>query len=138
LVYSQAGRRAYKRNALYEETHLLIGGPCVRGIVCHGVTADIARAPVQGHGTASPSRSRTKWELAQRYFDHGLTLCFNFNHAEAIRSFSAAAQIDPDCAMAYWGIAFAARPARQRAHGHKRRARDMGGPAKGNCPQTQG
>jgi tetratricopeptide (TPR) repeat protein len=52
----------------------------------------------------------TKWELAQRYFDHGLTLCFNFNHAEAIRSFEAAAQIDPDCAMAYWGVAFACGP----------------------------
>lgn len=52
----------------------------------------------------------TKWELAQRYFDHGLTLCFNFNHAEAIRSFEAAAQIDPDCAMAYWGVAFAHGP----------------------------
>jgi tetratricopeptide (TPR) repeat protein len=52
----------------------------------------------------------TKWELAQRYFDHGLTLCFNFNHAEAIRSFEAAAHIDPDCAMAYWGLAFAHGP----------------------------
>jgi tetratricopeptide (TPR) repeat protein len=52
----------------------------------------------------------TKLGLAQRYFDHGLTLCFNFNHAEAIRSFEAAAQIDPDCAMAYWGIAFAYGP----------------------------
>lgn len=52
----------------------------------------------------------TKWELAQRYFDHGLTLCYNFNHAEAIRSFEAAAQIDPECAMAYWGIAFAHGP----------------------------
>jgi tetratricopeptide (TPR) repeat protein len=52
----------------------------------------------------------TKWELAQRYFDHGLTLCFNFNHPEAIRSFEAAAQIDPDCAMAYWGVVFALGP----------------------------
>ena len=52
----------------------------------------------------------TKWELAQRYFDLGLTLCFNFNHAEAIRSFTAASQIDPDCAMAYWGVAFAHGP----------------------------
>lgn len=52
----------------------------------------------------------TKWGLAQRYFDHGLTLCFNFNHAEAIRSFEAAAQVDPDCAMAYWGVAFAYGP----------------------------
>src|SRR5687768_4132228 len=33
----------------------------------------------------------TKWQLAQRYFDQGLTLCYNFNHAEAIRSFEAAA-----------------------------------------------
>jgi len=52
----------------------------------------------------------TRLELAQRYFDHGLTLCYNFNHAEAIRSFEGAAQVDPDCAMAYWGIAFASGP----------------------------
>jgi len=52
----------------------------------------------------------TRWELAQRYFDQGLTLCYNFNHAEAIRSFEAAATVDPDCAMAWWGIAFAYGP----------------------------
>ena len=52
----------------------------------------------------------TKWKLAQRYFDQGLTLCFNFNHAEAIRSFEAAAKVDPDCAMAWWGVAFAHGP----------------------------
>lgn len=52
----------------------------------------------------------TRLELAQRYFDHGLTLCYNFNHAEAIRSFEAAAQLDPDCAMAHWGVAFAYGP----------------------------
>jgi len=52
----------------------------------------------------------TRYELAQRYFDQGLTLCFNFNHAEAIRSFEAAAAIDPDCAMAWWGVAFACGP----------------------------
>src|SRR5262245_59685869 len=44
---------------------------------------------------------------AQRYFDQGLTLCFAFNHPEAIRSFQEAAKIDPNCAMAYWGVAFA-------------------------------
>lgn len=52
----------------------------------------------------------TRWPLAQRYFDQGLTLCYNFNHAEAIRSFEAAAAVDPDCAMAYWGVAFALGP----------------------------
>lgn len=52
----------------------------------------------------------TKWALAQRYFDQGLTLCFNFNHAEAIRSFEAAARVDTNCAMAWWGAAFAHGP----------------------------
>ncbi len=44
---------------------------------------------------------------AQRWFDQGLTLCYGFNHAEAIRSFEQAAKADPTCAMAYWGIAYA-------------------------------
>src|SRR5438445_2911310 len=44
---------------------------------------------------------------AQQYFDQGLMLCFAFNHPEAIRSFQEAARLDPNCAMAHWGIAFA-------------------------------
>jgi len=47
---------------------------------------------------------------AQRYFDQGLTLSYAFNHAEAIRAFRQAAAIDPDCAMCYWGVAFALGP----------------------------
>src|SRR5262245_13522288 len=52
----------------------------------------------------------TKSMLAQRYFDQGLILLYGFNHAEAIRSFQAVAKIDSDCAMAYWGIAYAYGP----------------------------
>ena len=52
----------------------------------------------------------TRYELAQRYFDQGLTLLYNFNHAEAIRSFDASARIDPECAMAQWGISLAHGP----------------------------
>jgi len=47
---------------------------------------------------------------AQRYFDQGLMLLLNFNHKEAIRSFRAAAALDPQCAMAWWGEAFAHGP----------------------------
>lgn len=47
---------------------------------------------------------------AQRYFDQGLAFLYAFNHDEAIRSFQAAAQLDPQCAMAWWGIATAAGP----------------------------
>ncbi|HSO23348.1 MAG TPA: hypothetical protein VLT81_10585, partial [Chondromyces sp.] len=47
---------------------------------------------------------------AQRYFDQGLAFLYAFNHDEAIRSFRTAAEIDPECAMAYWGIAYANGP----------------------------
>jgi len=52
----------------------------------------------------------TRSPLAQRYFDQGLTLAYGFNHAEAIRSFKEAARLDPNCAMAYWGVAYALGP----------------------------
>jgi tetratricopeptide (TPR) repeat protein len=47
---------------------------------------------------------------AQRYFDQGLRLVFGFNHGEAIRAFREAARLDPNCAMCYWGIAYAYGP----------------------------
>ena len=47
---------------------------------------------------------------AQHFFDQGLALVYAFNHEEALRSFQRAAEIDPQCAMAYWGIALAAGP----------------------------
>src|SRR5262249_62238395 len=53
------------------------------------------------HAVSTDSRE------AQRYFDQGLILCYAFNHPEAIRSFQEAARLDPRCAMAHWGIAFA-------------------------------
>ena len=42
---------------------------------------------------------------AQAYFDQGIRLTFAFNHAEAGRAFRAAQQLDPQCAMCYWGEA---------------------------------
>jgi tetratricopeptide (TPR) repeat protein len=47
---------------------------------------------------------------AQRYFNQGLCFLFAFNHDEAIRSFREAARLDPNCAMAWWGIAIANGP----------------------------
>ncbi len=47
----------------------------------------------------------TRSPMTQRYFDQGLVWAYAFNHDEAIRSFGAAAKNDPECAMAYWGIA---------------------------------
>jgi hypothetical protein len=47
---------------------------------------------------------------AQQFIDQGLILAYGFNHAEATRSFQAAARFDPNCAMAYWGMALVSGP----------------------------
>jgi hypothetical protein len=44
------------------------------------------------------------------WFDRGLNWTYGFHHAEAIACFRRAAEADPDCAMAWWGIAYATGP----------------------------
>ncbi len=48
--------------------------------------------------------------LAQSYFDQGLRLAYAFNHAEALVSFRAAQQVDPACALCFWGEALVLGP----------------------------
>ncbi|MEO7794994.1 MAG: hypothetical protein ABIV06_09495 [Thermoanaerobaculia bacterium] len=77
----------------------------------HGAVAtEVAGAPTldnlgEHHRTVS-----TYLPAAQRYFDQGLRLLFAFNLEEAERSFRAAVEIDPTCAMCSWGVAFALGP----------------------------
>ena len=52
----------------------------------------------------------TRSAEAQVWFDRGLNWVFGFNHAEAIKCFGKALEHDPACAMAAWGIAYAAGP----------------------------
>ena len=47
----------------------------------------------------------TKNAAAQRWFDQALIWTFSFNHDEAIRSFQQAAELDPELAIAWWGVA---------------------------------
>ena len=49
----------------------------------------------------------TRSAEAQKFFDQGLALLHSFWFYEADRSFERAAQLDPECAMAQWGIAMA-------------------------------
>ncbi len=44
---------------------------------------------------------------AQKFFNQGLAYVYGFNHDAAIRSFKHAAELDPQLAMAYWGVALA-------------------------------
>ncbi|NUP37786.1 MAG: hypothetical protein HOY76_12405 [Streptomyces sp.] len=52
----------------------------------------------------------TRSPEAQLWFDRGLVWTYAFNHEEAVACFEAAADADPDCAMAHWGIAYALGP----------------------------
>jgi len=47
---------------------------------------------------------------AQIFINQAVMLTYGFNHAEATRSFKEAARLDPDCAMAYWGMALVLGP----------------------------
>jgi pimeloyl-ACP methyl ester carboxylesterase len=47
----------------------------------------------------------TNNQEAQKFFNQGLAYVYAFNHEEAVRSFKQAAQLDPNLAMAYWGVA---------------------------------
>ena len=87
--------------------------------VAHGAVSESTAAPSSNRSGMVPlyadlgshhKRISTKVSAAQQYFDQGLRLVYGFNHAEAIRSFSHAAALDPTCAMCYWGIALAHGP----------------------------
>ncbi len=91
--------------------------------VCHTPTATKAATTparlVDGYGKVHMPIV-TKSEEAQRFFDQGLALLHSFWSYEADRSFERAAQLDPECAMAQWGIAMAAVNEKRRDEAIKR------------------
>jgi tetratricopeptide (TPR) repeat protein len=52
----------------------------------------------------------TRSAEAQVWFNRGLNWCYAFHHEEALRCFEKVVEHDPDCAMGYWGIAYAVGP----------------------------
>ena len=47
---------------------------------------------------------------AQTWFDRGLNWTYGYHHTEAVACFRRAAEADPGCAMAHWGVAYASGP----------------------------
>ena len=75
-----------------------------------GLAAESAPVPLfEGLGGLSRKVTTVSPE-AQRYFDQGLAFLYAFNHDEAIRAFRLAGELDPKCAMAFWGVAVANGP----------------------------
>ena len=65
---------------------------------------------MQGFGDNHHHPVTTSNEAAQRFFDQGLRLIYGFNHDEAAKAFRRATELDPNMAMAYWGVALAVGP----------------------------
>jgi tetratricopeptide (TPR) repeat protein len=73
-------------------------------------TVNDATVPLFGGLGGHSRKVTTASPEARRYFDQGLAFLYAFNHDEAIRSFRRAAELDPKCAMAFWGVAVANGP----------------------------
>lgn len=52
----------------------------------------------------------TTHDRTQAFFDRGLILAYAFNHQESAAAFQSAIDIDPQCAMCYWGLAYVLGP----------------------------
>ncbi len=79
-------------------------------VVCHtpSVTQAATRPAVLFDGAGKAHLTiTTRSPQAQAFFDQGLALLHSFWGYEADRSFARAAELDPECAMAQWGIAMA-------------------------------
>ncbi|MGZ3449048.1 MAG: hypothetical protein ACXVEF_05590 [Polyangiales bacterium] len=70
----------------------------------------LARGAVLFDDLGSFHRTVTASPDAQKYFDQGIRLTYGFNHDEAARSYAKAAELDPDCAMCFWGVSLVLGP----------------------------
>jgi peroxiredoxin len=69
----------------------------------------------------------TKSSGARDFIDQGVGQLHSFYYFESERSFRQAAKLDPDCAMAYWGMAMSNVNNPRRAKGFLKEARSRGG-----------
>ena len=73
------------------------------------VAAPIGATLLEGLGDYSFPVTSSHPEV-QRWFDQGLMLTYGFNHDAAERTFLKATELDPECAMCWWGAALVLGP----------------------------
>ncbi|MGH8204773.1 MAG: hypothetical protein ACREST_09205, partial [Steroidobacteraceae bacterium] len=93
IVLAAAGFYLYKRSAEPPLPDLApVGANLIEGLGDYSMPVTAKNADVQ------------------RWFDQGLAMTYGFNHDAAERSFLKAAELDPDCAMCWWGAALVLGP----------------------------
>ena len=102
----------------------IIGGLWAVSVVASGAAlaadehAGHAMAGVPGEGKTQLFDTYGKWHRAittqsgdaQKYFDQGLRQLYGFEMQGAERSFRKAAELDPQCAACWWGVAMSLGP----------------------------
>ena len=73
------------------------------------VAAPIGATLLEGLGDYSFPVTSSHPEV-QRWFDQGLMLTYGFNHDAAERTYLKATELDPECAMCWWGAALVLGP----------------------------
>lgn len=86
-----------------------LGTGCASTLTDHLATDSPGAQVFEGMGAHIRTMTTDSSE-AQEYFGQGMAWMFAFNHDEAIRSFARAAELDPNSAMAWWGIALCEGP----------------------------
>ena len=71
--------------------------------------APVGATKLEGLGDYSKTITTSHPEV-QAWFDQGLALTYGFNHDGAERSFLRATELDPECAMCWWGAALVLGP----------------------------
>jgi tetratricopeptide (TPR) repeat protein len=88
--------------AAHEHEHAADGAWTLPGLAQGAVLLGDLGTVHRGVTTSSPE--------AQAFFDQGLALTYGFNHDEAARSFARAAELDPSCALCFWGVTYTLGP----------------------------
>lgn len=74
-------------------------------IACQAPQSSDVPQLLEGYGGYHRAVSAAEGE-AQHWIDQGFQLVYGFNHDEGVRSFQRATELNPDCAMGWWGIAY--------------------------------
>jgi tetratricopeptide (TPR) repeat protein len=87
----------------------LMAGVCATGVLAHQDDATSQRKP-KGEQLGRVQFKTSCTPEAQKEFERALAMLHSFYFPETVKAFSAIPQTDPNCAIAYWGLAVSTRP----------------------------
>ena len=87
----------------------LMAGVCTTGVLAHQDEAASPRTP-QGEKLGRVLFTTSCTPEAQKEFERALGMLHSFFFPETVQAFTKVTEIDPGCAIAYWGLAVSTRP----------------------------